>query len=80
LKKVGANNYKDLQNNQKSNKKSIEFKKRFIEIRDKASPGIAHKLIALNFPDYIKEIICLNWDNLIEKAFNKCNKKYRKNK
>lgn len=79
MRKVGAKEYKDLQNNQKSNKKSIEFKREFKEICDKASPGISHKLIALNFPKYIKEIICLNWDNLIEKAyFNEHNKKIEK--
>ena len=79
LKKVNAKDYNDLQNNQKSNKKSQEFKERFKEICEKASPGIAHKLIALNFPEYIKEIICLNWDNLIEKAyFKEHNKKIKK--
>jgi hypothetical protein len=28
----------------------------------------SHKLIALNFPKYIYEIICLNWDNLVERG------------
>ncbi len=78
LREVGANDYNDLQDNQNNNEKSKKFKKRFKEICDKASPGISHKLIARNFPEYIKEIICLNWDNLIEKAFNKCNKKIEK--
>jgi hypothetical protein len=78
LKEVGANDYKDLQNNQNNNEKSQKFKERFKEICYKASPGISHKLIARNFPKYIKEIFCLNWDNLIEKAFNKCNKKIEK--
>jgi hypothetical protein len=65
LKKVGAKNYKDLEDNEKVRK----FKEEFAKICDKASPGISHKLIARNFPKYIKEIICLNWDNLIEKAY-----------
>ena len=66
MRKVGAKEYKDLQNNQKSNKKSIEFKREFKEICDKASPGISHKLIALNFPEYIKEIICLNKEEYLK--------------
>jgi hypothetical protein len=78
LKEISANNYEDLQDNQNNNEKSQKFKERFKEICDKASPGISHKLIALNFPEYIKEIICLNWDDLIEKAFNKCNKEIEK--
>jgi hypothetical protein len=78
LKEVGANDYNDLQNNQNNNEKSQKFKERFKEICYKASPGISHKLIALNFPDYIKEIICLNWDNLIEKAFKECKKEIKK--
>jgi hypothetical protein len=79
LKFVDAKDYEELQVNQKHNLKSKNFKLVFEKICDiKAHPGRSHKLIARNFPKYIKEIFCLNWDNLIEKAFNKCNKKIEK--
>jgi hypothetical protein len=78
LKFVKAKNYQELQNNQKKNKKCKRFKEEFKKICEKSPIGVSHKIIALNFPQYIKEIICLNWDNLIEKAFNECNKKIEK--
>jgi hypothetical protein len=79
LKFVGAKDYQELQVNQKLNHKSQKFKLVFKEKYDiEAHPGRSHELIALNFPEYIKEVICLNWDNLIEKAFKECNKKIEK--
>lgn len=39
---------------------------------------LSHKSIAQNFPNHIFEIICLNWDNLIERAFRELNKEVPK--
>jgi len=78
LKFVKAKNYQELQNNQKKNNKCKKFKEEFKKICETSPIGVSHTIIAFNFPKYIKEIICLNWDNLIEKAFNKCNKKIEK--
>ncbi len=78
LKFVKAKNYQQLQNNQKKNNKCKKFKEEFKKICETSPIGVSHTIIAFNFPKYIKEIICLNWDNLIEKAFNKCNKEIEK--
>jgi hypothetical protein len=61
----GANNYDELR---KDEQKCEKFKLEFKRICDKKNVGTSHKLIALNFPKHILEIICLNWDNLIERA------------
>jgi hypothetical protein len=78
LKFVKAKNYQQLQNNQKKNNKCKKFKEEFKKICETSPIGVSHTIIAFNFPKYIKEIICFNWDNLIEKAFNKCNKEIEK--
>lgn len=63
---IGATDFVELRRNMS---KCYEFKKRFKEIIDRKKPGDSHYLIAKNFPSKIIEIICLNWDNLIERAF-----------
>jgi hypothetical protein len=65
LKFCGVENYDELRKNKK---KCLKFKQEFKKICNKKSVGTSHKLIAHNFPKYILEIICLNWDNLIERA------------
>lgn len=71
LKFCRAKNYDELRGDEE---KCYEFKLKFKEICNNKRPSASHKLIALNFPDYILEIICLNWDNLIERAFRENNK------
>ncbi len=58
-------NYDELE---KDNNLCLKFKKEFKVVCDSKEPGISHKIIAKSFPKYIREIICLNWDNLIERA------------
>jgi hypothetical protein len=48
--------------------KCYKFKFQFKSICDRKQTSISHKLISEYFPKKIKDIICLNWDNLIEKA------------
>ena len=52
--------------------KCYQFKKDFKKICEDKPIGASHRLIALNFPKHIREIICLNWDNMIEKAYKEC--------
>ena len=54
--------------------KCNDFKKQFKILISESEPGPSHKLIASNFPSKIMEIICLNWDDLIERAFKDYNK------
>jgi hypothetical protein len=54
--------------------KCYRFKMEFEKICNNKSVGKSHSLIVKNFPDTIKEILCLNWDNLIEKAARKIGK------
>jgi len=62
----GANDYETLRVDRDKRKKfQVEFKR----ICDRKSPGTSHKTLALNFPKHIFEIVCLNWDNLLERAF-----------
>jgi len=61
----GANSYEELTKNQK---KCKIFKQKFGEICNKKKHCKSHLLLVTNFPEYIKEIICLNWDNLIERC------------
>lgn len=49
-------------------KKCLKFKKQFKDACDSKNPGIGHETIVYAFPNRIREIICLNWDNLLEKA------------
>lgn len=61
----GVNNWNELR---KDSSKFLSFKTQFKTLCDRKSPGNSHKLIIANFPKYIYEIICLNWDDLFEKA------------
>jgi len=61
----GASDYEDLR---KDRDKCFKFKEAFKAVCDKKKPSVSHKLIALNFPEHIREVICLNWDNLIERS------------
>jgi NAD-dependent SIR2 family protein deacetylase len=70
-----AKDYKELR---KDNTKCHKFKSEFKKICNEKEPGYSHKLIVLNFPEYIKEIICLNWDNLIERSALKLRKEISK--
>lgn len=62
----GASGYSDLRNDPT---KCYNFKNSFKKLISNHKPGKSHMLIAENFPDKIGEIICLNWDDMIEKAF-----------
>ncbi len=62
-------------------KKCLKFKQTFKQICKDKSPSAAHSLLIDSYPNIIWEIICLNWDDLLEKAasmsskvINKCNK------
>ncbi len=72
---IGATNYSDLRNDLEM---CYNFKDQFKIIVNRKQPGISHKLIASNFPSKIKEIISLNWDDLIEKAFRDSSKPIKK--
>jgi hypothetical protein len=52
----------------KDSSKFLSFKRQFKTKCDRKSPSKAHKLIITNFPKHVYEIICLNWDDLFEKA------------
>jgi hypothetical protein len=59
---------KDWDELRKDAKKFLKFKTEFKALCDRKSPSDSHKLLIKNFPKYIYEIICLNWDDLLEKA------------
>ena len=61
----GVTDWDDLR---RDSSRFLNFKKQFKELCDGKSPSNGHKLIIANFPKYIYEIICLNWDDLFEKA------------
>lgn len=61
-----ADDYKTLAKDKDKRKK---FQLEFRRICDAKRPGTSHKTMALNFPKYVLEILCLNWDNLLERAF-----------
>jgi hypothetical protein len=61
----GAKDYLELAANES---KSLKFKKIFKQVCDKKHVSISHKLIAEHFGQKISQIICFNWDNLIERA------------
>jgi hypothetical protein len=60
-----SKNYEDLR---KDKSKCLKFKSEFQKLCANKEPGRSHEMLALNFPKNIFEIICLNWDNLIEKG------------
>ncbi|MEM3871221.1 MAG: SIR2 family protein [Nitrososphaeria archaeon] len=67
LKKIGVKNWNVLRKNPK---KFQKFKEYFADLVRKKNPGTSHKLVAKAFYEgKILEIICLNWDDLIEKAY-----------
>lgn len=51
------------------NQKCQQFKRQFKQISDGLNPGVSHRTLAKNLGDKIVDIICLNWDDLIERAF-----------
>ena len=63
----------DWEELRKDSKRFLEFKRQFKEICDRKSPSNGYKLVIANFPKYIYEIICLNWDDLFEKAAKSIN-------
>lgn len=65
LKFCKADSYCDLRDN---SRKCLRFKREFKRVCGMKPISDSHSLIALNFPKHIREIICLNWDDLIEKA------------
>ena len=58
-------NWEELRN---SPQDCLEFKKQFKAMCDEKSPCDAHVITIKNFPSYIKEIICLNWDDFFERS------------
>ena len=68
LRFCGAECYEDLR---KDGSKQERFQLEFKRICDEKEIGLSHRLIAVNFPRHILEVICLNWDNLLERAFRK---------
>jgi hypothetical protein len=48
--------------------KCLAFKNQFRRICSSKVPTKSHKMVILNFPSYIWEVISLNWDDLLEKA------------
>jgi hypothetical protein len=75
VKFCGAEDYDELR---RDREKCLRFKLEFKKICDKKHVGTSHKLIAKNFPEFILEIICLNWDNLIERAAKELGKSIHK--
>ncbi len=44
------------------------FKDKFVNVCANKSPSKSHKIVANNFDQHIKDVILLNWDNLLERA------------
>ncbi len=65
LKFCNSSNYDELISDAK---KCHKFKNEFAKMCNEKEFGKSHTLIVENFPNRIKEIICLNWDNLIERS------------
>ena len=75
LRFVGASDFAELR---RDLSKCFKFKKQFQILINRSNPGLSHNLIAVSFPSKVIEIICLNWDNLIERAFKALGKSPRK--
>ncbi len=71
LRFVKAKNFEELRAN---DTKCFEFKKKIEVILKGKKPGKSHKIIARNFPENIREIVDLNWDNLLEIALTELGK------
>jgi hypothetical protein len=69
LKFVGANNYEELR---LSEDNCLLFKNEFAKVCNRKLPTISHRALANNLGRTILEIICLNWDDLIERAGKEC--------
>ncbi len=67
--------YEDLR---KDKSKCLKFKLEFQKLCSQKEPGRSHEMLALNLPKNIFEIICLNWDNLIERGALKFSKRVLK--
>jgi len=70
-----AKNYDELRKNEQ---KCLKFKLEFKRICKDKNVSTSHILIARNFPKHILEIICLNWDDLIERAARRLDKEIPK--
>lgn len=70
-----AGGMEDLINNEE---KLLCFKKEFKKISDGKAPSKSHCIIALNFPQFVKEVVYLNWDNLLERSLVGFDKRYFK--
>jgi len=67
--------FKDLRDDKS---KGRQFKLKFLELCDANEPTISHHLILENFTEKILQIICLNWDNLLERCGRTINKEANK--
>src|SRR5215469_11957256 len=65
LKFCETSSYEQLR---QSGEKSCKFKQQFKQVCDNKNPGPSHNSICQAFPIKINDVICLNWDNLIERA------------
>ena len=70
-----AGSYDELRND---SDKCLRFKNEFRKICLSKAPGQSHKSMALNYPKHIWEIVCLNWDNLIERGASEIGKSVSK--
>lgn len=70
-----AKDYNELKNDQK---KCLKFKTEFARICAAKNPTTSHESIAHNCGTTILEVICLNWDNLLERAKRYPNKEIPK--
>ncbi len=75
LRFVGVSDFAELRGDLP---KCFQFKKQFQTLINRSNPGLSHNLIAASFPSNVIEIICLNWDNLIERAFKALGKSPKK--
>lgn len=67
LKFAGGKNWEELRLDKD---KVLVFQREFKRTNDGKKPGDSHILVARNFSEHhIEEIICTNWDNLIERAY-----------
>lgn len=55
--------------------KCLKFKVQFKNICAGKQPGAAHKLITANFPKHVLEVICLNWDDFLERSAESANRR-----
>ena len=58
----------DFEELRKKNENCLRFKHQFKTMCNNKSPSTSHLTLAKSFHKHIFEIICLNWDNLIERV------------